>query len=134
MIYKAIQLIHIFCAHGRTNEGNPRGPRGSKKYQSKGCNKIDNYLSPSIVLAKIIYSMNGMQCIQYMIQSFLSLLCDYNSFGFTWHQTILMQITKVTFTCDPAQCVLPGVPRRAHWWVQTGPACDGGGQKERGGS
>ena len=34
MIYRAIQLIQIFCAHGRTdgrtNEGNPRGPRGPK--------------------------------------------------------------------------------------------------------
>ena len=35
MIYRAIQLIQIFCAHGRTdgrtNEANPRGPRGPKK-------------------------------------------------------------------------------------------------------
>ena len=35
MIYRAIQLIQIFLAHeranGRTNEGNPRGPRGPKK-------------------------------------------------------------------------------------------------------
>ena len=35
MIYRALQLIQIFCAHGRTgeraNEGNPRGPRGPKK-------------------------------------------------------------------------------------------------------
>ena len=35
MIYRAIQLIQIFLADGRTgertNEGNPRGPRGPKK-------------------------------------------------------------------------------------------------------
>ena len=35
MIYRAIQLIQIFLADGRTgertNEGNQRGPRGPKK-------------------------------------------------------------------------------------------------------
>ena len=35
LIYRAVQLIQIFLAHGRadgrTNEGNPRGPRGPKK-------------------------------------------------------------------------------------------------------
>ena len=34
MIYRAIQLIKIFLADGRTDEGVPRGPRGPKKNEN----------------------------------------------------------------------------------------------------
>ena len=33
-VCEAVQLIQIFCAHGRTDEGDPRGPRGPKKLES----------------------------------------------------------------------------------------------------
>ena len=31
MIHKALEVIQIFLADGRANEGVPRGPRGPKK-------------------------------------------------------------------------------------------------------
>ena len=56
---KSLQLIQIFCAHGRTdgrtNEGNPRGPRGPKN-KTKQCtggkqtNKIKRQLANKQIL------------------------------------------------------------------------------------
>ena len=52
MIYRAIQLIQIFLADERTNGGNPRGPRGPKKYVNvlpKGwCERVNQQTSKYI--------------------------------------------------------------------------------------
>ena len=49
MIYRAIQLIQIFLADGRTNEGVSRGPRGPKKHIVKQLNIPVEAVGPDLL-------------------------------------------------------------------------------------